>query len=170
VCDPSDYPEGIDGIQSDDFTFTLSGKQDGACIDVVSVEGPWEVTITGEGARYLGIIPRDSIGPGDSCGGYLLRREGNIYGSNPLFLGYDGFLPAATINACGTDFGEWVDIGLGGLDPRLVADDGGGDCAAIEGDLCFVTERIGDVEHPLVLQAFLSGSADGTTTIKVVLP
>ena len=110
VCGPDEYPDGIEGIQSADFSFTLGGKQDGACIDVISTESDpgkgWEVTITGSGAHYLGVIPRDSISAGDSCGGYLLRSEARIYTTRTL--GYDGFMPAATINACGTDFAEWV--------------------------------------------------------------
>lgn len=167
VCDPAEYPPGIEGVQEYDFDFTLSGKQAGACIDVISKEGPWKVTIGGHGARQLGIIPRDSSGPGDSCGGYLLRSKAIIYGSNPLTLGYEGVIPAATINACGTQYGEWVDIGLDGLDPTLVTE--GGDCAVIEEGLCFVTEQV-DVTQPLVLLAFLGGSADGLTTFHVDLP
>ena len=173
VCDPADYPfyplgdelVQIDGVQYDDFTFTLFGNQAYACIDVISKEGPWTVTITGSGARSLALIPRDSIAPGDSCGGYVMRRAANIYGT--LILGYEGSVPAATINACGTDFGEWVNIGMDGLDPAPVAD--GGDCAAIDGDRCLVTTR-SDVEHPLVLQALLGGSRDGTTIFEVDLP
>lgn len=170
VCDPDDYPNNLDGqqivgVQEDDFAFTLSGKQDSACIDVVSVEGRWEVTITGDGARYLGVIPRDSISPGDSCGGYLLRSEGDIYGGEPLILGYAGFLPAATINACGVDFAEWVDFGSYGLDESY--------CSAYndDGTMCEVAEKV-DVTHPLVLQAFLRGSADPdrVTTFEVDLP
>jgi hypothetical protein len=173
MCDPAEYPDDVDGapivdVQTDDFNFILSGKQDSACIDVTThVEGEWEVTIKGSGARYLGIIPRDSIASGDSCGGYLLRRYDAIYQSNPLFLGYTGVIPAATVNACGTDDGEWVDIALDGLEPSLVTD--GGDCSVIDGDQCLVAGQL-DVEHPLVLQAFLSGSADGVTKVYVDLP
>jgi len=166
ICDPSDYSEELSGVQTDDFSFTLSGKRDDACIDVISVEGPWQVTITGGGARQLGIIPRDSVAPGDSCGGYILR-VGDIYTNNPLTLGYHGVIPTATINACGVDFGEWVDINLEGLNPTLVAD--GGDCAVIENGQCLVAQTLDTVTHPLVLQAFLRGSGD-TTTIHVNLP
>jgi hypothetical protein len=162
VCDPAEYPDGIVGIQTDDFSFTLSGKNDGTCIDVISDQGPWEVTITGTGARFLGVIPRDSIAPGDSCGGYQLRGGSDIYGSNPLILGYNGEIPAATINACGTDFGEWVNKDLPGLNPDI-------DCAVIEGAECLVAKQI-KVTQPLILQAFLSGTADGETTISVDLP
>jgi hypothetical protein len=102
---------------------------------------------------------------GDS--GYLLRRYDAIYGSNPLMLGYTGEMPAATVNACGTDDGEWVDTGLYDVDPILVTD--GGDCALLYGDQCLVAVQL-DVEHPLVLQAFLSGSADGVTNFYVDLP
>jgi len=164
VCDPAEYPPGIVGVQYDDFTFELSGKSDSACIDVISVEGPWEVTVTGDGARSLGVIPRDSIGPGDSCGGYLLRSESNIYGSNPLALGYDGVIPAATVNACGVDFAEWVDFDFYNMDESY--------CSAYNNDetMCEVTEAVVETTHPLVLQTFLRGSADGVTTVHVDLP
>ena len=86
-----------------------------------------------------------------------------IYGSNPLVLGYDGDIPAATINASGVDFAEWVDFDFYRLDE--------GHCSAYkdDGTMCEVTEQV-DVGHPLVLQAFLRGSADGVTTFKVDLP
>lgn len=171
MCDPAEYPadlrdldgELIVGVPNVDFTFTLSGKQDDACIDVISSEGPWQVTITGKGARSLGVIPRDSIGPGDSCGGWLLRST--IYdhdASDPLILGHEGSVPAATINACGVAFAEWVDIGLEGLTPDE-------DCVALDGDLCLVEDQLA-VTHPLVLQVFLRGSASGSTTFHVDLP
>lgn len=165
MCDPSDYPSELGGVQTNDFWFTLSGKHDDACIDIISTEGPWKVTITGGGARHLGVIPRDSVAPGDSCGGYILRGD-DIYGNNPLTLGYTGVIPAATINACGADFGEWVNINLEGLNPALVND--GGHCETIIGDQCYVATQV-NVTQPLVLQAFLRGSGD-TTTIHVDLP
>lgn len=162
MCDPAGYPAGIDGVQAGDFTFTLEGKKPGTCIDVLTeIAGPWEVTVTGEGARYLGLIPRDSIGPGDSCGGYLLRNEANIYGSSPHILGYDGSVPAATINACGTEWSEWVDIATQGLDSDV-------DCVAIEGDQCLVAEQLA-IAHPLILQVFMQ-SGGGSTTFHVDLP
>lgn len=164
VCDPAAYPADIDGVQYDDFTFTLSSEKVSmttVCIDVVSDEGPWSVTITGEGAKYLVIWPRDSAGAGDSCGGYRLRGSGQIYGSNPLVLGGDdGVVPAATINACGVEFAEWVDLDTPGLDPELCADfDGAGQC--------LVTEQV-DVIHPLALLVSLQGR--GSTTFEVDLP
>ncbi len=168
MCDPDEYPKNpdgtfqIEGIQETDFTFTLTGKKPGTCIDVLTtIAGGWEVTVTGEGARYLGLIPRDSIGPGDSCGGYLLRNAANIYGSSPHILGYEGSVPAATINACGAEWAEWVDVALPGLDPEV-------DCVANEGDQCLVADQIG-VAHPLVLQVFMQ-SGGGSTTFHVDLP
>lgn len=170
MCDPAEYPKNpdgsfqIEGVQSEDFAFTLEGKKPGTCIDVLtSIAGPWEVTVTGEGARYLVLIPRDSIAAGDSCGGYLLRNAANIYGASPHILGYDGTVPAATINACGTEFAEWVDSTLFGLDP----DD---DCAAFsdDGNQCLVTEQL-PIAHPLVLQVGMQ-SGGGRTTFYVDLP
>ncbi len=169
MCDPAGYPldetgEKLVGVQTNDFTFTLGGKQDGTCIDVISIEGPWKVTIAGDGARYLGVIPRDSIGPGDSCGGWLLRSTIYDYGKGtPLILGYNGIVPAATVNACGTDFAEWVDIELEGLTPDK-------DCVVLDEGLCLVGAELPTVPHPLVLQVFLRGSANGTTTFEVDLP
>jgi hypothetical protein len=162
MCDPAEYPAGIDGVQTGDFWFTLAGKKPGTCIDVLTeTAGPWEVTVTGEGARYLGLIPRDSIAPGDSCGGPLLRNEANIYGSSPHILGYDGIVPAATINACGTEWTEWVDIATPGLVPET-------DCVATDGDQCLVAAAL-DVAHPLILQVFMQ-SGGGSTTFYVDLP
>ncbi len=181
MCDPADSPGDIeyvdgapipiDGVWKDDFTFTLGGKQDGTCIDVISAPGPWHVTITGEGARYLGVIPRDSIGPGDSCGGWLLRSTIYDYGEdNPLILGYFGdddaqSIPAATINACGTDFAEWIELEyLTGSEQQAHCYEG-----IKTNDKCLVTEQV-DVTHPLVLQVFLRGSANGKTIFEVDLP
>jgi len=160
MCDPADWPDNARGIQEDDFSFTLSGKRDMACVDVISAGGPWKVTIDGEGARALTIIPRDSVSPGDSCGGWVLRNTVYDHGvGNELILGYDGIVPAATINACGLDFPEWVDISL--VNPEI--------CVETVGDQCLVDEML-DVEHPLVLLTFLSGSRGGVTTISVDLP
>jgi hypothetical protein len=175
MCDPAGYPEGINGVQDADFTFTLEGKRPGTCIDVLTdTAGPWEVTVTGEGARYLGLIPRDSFAPGDSCGGWLLRNAASIYGSSPHILGYDGSVPAATINACGTEWAEWVDVNWPGLDPRLDSD--GGDCAAFSDDgyQCEVAGLPADVAgfpiaHPLILHVFMQ-SGGGSTTFYVDLP
>lgn len=173
MCDPAGYPDTpdgtkLEGVQDTDFAFVLEGKKPETCIDVLSEEGPWEVTVTGEGARYLVLVPRDSIAPGDSCGGWLLRNEANIYGASPHILGYDGSIPAATVNACGTQFGEWVDVGLPGLNPTLASD--GGDCAAFSEDesMCLVTEQL-QIPHPLVLQV-AAQSGGGQSTFYVDLP
>jgi hypothetical protein len=160
MCDPAEYPAGIDGVQTGDFTFTLAGKKPGTCIDVISDEGIWEVTVTGEGARYLGLVPRDSIAPGDSCGGWLLRTEANIYKTH-TFSAYGGPMPAATINACGTEWAEWVDVDLPGLDPAV-------DCVAVDGDQCLVADAL-DIPHPLAFHVFMQ-SGGGSTTFHVDLP
>ncbi len=168
MCDPAEYPDGVVGIQTDDFEFTLGGRQDGTCIDVLTdVAGPWTVTITGDGARYLGVIPRDSIGPGDSCGGYLVRSGIYDHGpGNPLVMGYEGSVPAATINACGTEFGEWVDETLVDADACVAFDP---DDGYNESGLCQVNDAV-PIAHPLVLQVFLKGQAGTTTHFVVDLP
>ena len=123
------------------------------------------MTVTGEGARYLGLIPRDSIAAGDSCGGYLVRNAANIYGSSPHILGYNGSVPAATINACGTEWAEWVDIDWPGLNADV-------DCAAFsdDGTQCLVVGQPEPaVPHPLILQVFMQ-SGGGSTTFHVDLP
>lgn len=161
MCNPAEYPEGIDGIQEKDFHFTLEGKKPGTCIDVLTdIAGTWEVTVTGEGARYLGIVPRDSIAPGDSCGGWLQRSAANIYKTHTLSA-YGGPMPAATINACGTEWTEWVDIDLPGLVPEV-------DCVAVDGDQCLVADAL-DIPHPLALHVFMQ-SGGGSTTFYVNLP
>jgi len=160
MCDPAEYPDGITGVQTDDFTFTLEGKKPAKCIDVLSDEGLWEVTVTGEGARYLGLVPRDSSTPGDSCGGWLLRSEANIYTTH-TFSAYGGPMPAATINACGTEWSEWVDLTTPGLIPEI-------HCGVIDGDRCKVVDAL-DIPHPLAFHVFMQ-SGGGSTTFYVNLP
>lgn len=181
MCDPAEYPRDIeyvdgalnpeDGVWEDNFTFTLSGKSESVCVDVISEKGPWEVSITGQGARSLLIIPRDSWAPGDSCGGWILRNTiyDNERGDEPLILGYDDgagqSVPRATVNACGTDFAEWVDADLvnGPDDDLCVVYD-------VDEDLCLVEAKLPNVTHPLVLLVGHRGSANGVTTISVDLP
>lgn len=147
------------------LTFSLSGKKPGACIDVVTDEDlRWLVTITGAGANYLVLVPRDSIAPGDSCGGWLLRNAGNIYGTH--LLGYEGYIPATTINACDRYhlddgyFGEWVDQSLVGDGPDQVPAER---CVETDPELgCRVNGEM-DVTHPFALQVGMNGR-DGYTT------
>ena len=167
MCDPEEYPRNpddetfqLEGVQTDDFTFTLYGKKPATCIDVLSDEGLWEVTVTGEGARYLGLVPRDSSTPGDSCGGWLLRSEANIYTTH-TFSAYGGPMPAATINACGTEWSEWVDLTTPGLIPEI-------HCGVIDGDRCKVVDAL-DIPHPLAFHVFMQ-SGGGSTTFYVDLP
>jgi len=95
-------------------------------------------------------------------GSWLLDVQ--AHGSSPHILGYSGSVPAATINACGAEWAEWVDIDLPGPDPDA-------HCAAFfdDGDQCLVTEELPDVPHPLVLQVFMQ-SGGGSTTFAVDLP
>jgi hypothetical protein len=106
-----------------DFTIELGpGTDNGnvACIDVSpQFEGPWSVTWSineGETIRSLGLVPRDSFSPGDSCGGLLFRKnlpsepirlppDPVLYPTSP----YGDSIPLPYVNACGTDFAELVD-------------------------------------------------------------
>lgn len=132
-----------DGVA--DFTVTLDRSTDSVCIDVIAPAGKWLVNVTGSGARGLTLVPRDSFSPGDSCGGASLSAK-SVYGNLTLPLPIDSReeIPAATVNACGVVYGEWI-----------------------AGEL--VIEQTG-VEHPLVFQAFLTGGGKASTTISVDLP
>jgi hypothetical protein len=155
MCDPNQYPPGIDGVQYDDFEFTLSGRWADTCIDVVSGAGPWTASIIdGSGAQSLGIVGRDSIAPGDACHGQTMKRD-EIYGGLVEFG-----MPAATINACGDGYAEWVSVETDGLDEE-------NHCVAFDdANRCLVTDMV-DVTHPLVFHAFMRGSADASVTIHV---
>jgi hypothetical protein len=127
------------------FSFTLDRDNGSACVDVLAPAGPWQVTVEGSGARSLTLVPGDSYSPGDSCGGASLHA-GSIYGTLTLPLPIDTRtkIPAATVNACGVAFGEWIGEVL-------------------------VMEQTGD-PNPLVFQAFLTGGNKATATIHVDLP
>ena len=134
VCDPAEYPNGINGVQTNDFTFTLEVASDStfACVDVLSAAGEWKFTVTASRARSLLLVGRDSIAPGDACDALSFRRDA-IPGSHSLVM------PAATINACGTGYSEWVSLETEGLNPLPVAV--GGDCAAFDdAGQCLVAE------------------------------
>jgi hypothetical protein len=157
VCDPANYPDDI-VINEDGFTFTLRPDDPWACIDVVAAAGEWDITVTGSRARSLLLVGRDSIAPGDACDALSFRRDA-IYGSHSLAM------PAATINACGTGYPEWVSLETPEFEES--------DCVkydevAYPGQ-CLVADMV-DVTHPLVLQADMSGFSDGWVTIDVTLP
>jgi hypothetical protein len=162
MCDPADYPDGIDGVQTGDFSLTLDGDSTYACIDVLAAAGPWEVTVTvtGSRARSLLLVGRDSVAPGDACDVLDLRRD-DIHAGGTLVM------PAATINACGVEWAEWVSIETPGLDPDPYPD---GHCVDFDdAGRCLVADMV-DVTHPLVFQANMSGFRDATATIHVDLP
>lgn len=126
------------------FTFTLSGKSDSMCVDVpadlADTAGVWTVTATAGGTvlRLL-LVPRDSYSPGDSCGGVDLRPP-----SFPLVQQLPNEIPAATVNACGVQFGEMVDGKP-------------------------VYTQTGQ-PHPLVFNATMSGLAGASVTLTVTVP
>lgn len=142
-----------------DFTIELgpgTGNGNVACIDVSpEFEGPWFVAWSineDETIRSLGLIPRDSFSPGDSCGGLLFKNnvpsesirlppDPVLYPTSP----YGDSIPLPYVNACGTDFAELVD--------GVSYDD-----ADVE------------VASPLVLYVAVSGSKDLIVTLNVDLP
>lgn len=183
-CKPADdeplagYTCGIGNpgarLVNDDFVVELGGRDTGLsgyeCVDVLStVGGRWNITVTGAGARSLLLVPRDSDSPGDSCGGVIFRRAANIYTSFTLPLDIPEEtrteIPVATVNACGTQFAEWVDA-YSGTEPPIAADEICGEA----GVPCRIAEQMTDQPHPLVLQASYAGSHSGSVRICVDLP
>jgi hypothetical protein len=146
-------------VHDDHFDIELSGKNVRACIDVMSDEGVWTVDIQIlEGTvRSVGLIPRDSVAPGDSCGGISLARgdvplsinlpvvpPDDYDGPNPDIDG-DGMIEGAYVNSCGIDFAELVD-GVSYSD--------------------FETE----IPSPLAFQASMTGSRDAHVILHVHVP
>ena len=145
------------------FTITLTADDDYACVDVLwATAGKWQITVTGEGARSLTLVPRDSVAPGDSCGGAMLRRDA-VYGVLTLPLDEDtrNEIPAGYVNACGVEYAEWVhDLDV----CNAVLKDGS------DSELpCLITTVHTEHAHPLVFQAFLGGGKNATATIHVTL-
>ena len=133
------------------FSFTLTGHQDDMCVDVpyelADTTGEWWVSVTdvSGSVRRLLLIPRDSVSPGDSCGGWNLRNP-----DLPAEFAMPLPIPPATVNACGTDFGEWLDTNGDGNPDTLEMTQTG-------------------AEDPLVFIAFLEGH-DPEVTITVTVP
>ena len=94
------------------FTFTLGGKSDSMCVDVpadlADAAGVWTVTATATGPSSVWLlVPRDSYSPGDSCGGRGPAVADVPAGAAPALLDErNRVIPAATLNACGVQFGE----------------------------------------------------------------
>jgi len=87
--------------------------------------------------RSLVLIPRDSISPGDSCGGVGIHKpkSGTI-----TLPGADG----AYVNSCGTQFGEWVDdIYYGNADET------------VESPLAFQIDMKGSSDAKVTLKLYL---------------
>jgi hypothetical protein len=131
-------------LTSNGFQFTLSGKKDFVCFDVDSANpGVWSVAATSNnGTTQVGrllLVPRDSYHPGDECARVDLRNVG-------LPIDQDlGRLPASTVNACGTEFAEWI----GGT---------------------LVKEATGE-PHPLAFYAQMVDRSSGASVVlKVMLP
>jgi hypothetical protein len=92
-------PEGFDTIE-----VTLTPNQKAMCIDLLTATaGAFTIDVTEPGtAGELSVSVRDS-NPGDRCDsdtqGIDLRK-----GQRQLVI--DGTIPAATLNACGSEYGE----------------------------------------------------------------
>ena len=183
--DPPDEPDAVGGytcladsgpfadilLAKDDFVFELGGRKTGLpgnlCVDVMSQGGSWKVSvIDGDGGRSMSLIARDSHGPGDSCGGVGVSGADEIYSSTFTL----DAIPAATVNACGTQFAEWIEDYPGTGDPLWDAD---AICKAALGPdaeaPCGVFDELPDA-HPLVLQVSFSGSNYATAEVCVDLP
>lgn len=164
-----------------DFTVVLTADNSDACIDVIPpAAGRWWVTVTATGQisrnPSLLLVPRDAVGPGDSCGGVSLRRDvifdpiplpyfEDLNGNREQDLGEEGdprftVIPEATVNAC-----------LGNADPGSL----------YQGDFAELVEREGQLDeivlgpteevHPLAFQIFAGGlRGTGTLTVSVDLP
>jgi len=142
------------------FSFTLSGKTDGLCVDVSPANaGVWQVQVVGNGGattlnRIL-MVPRDSIGPGDSCGGVDLRRVALPLQQQLPHPDDTRFeIPSGYVNACGLQFGELVDLDLDPGTPEVA-----------------VGYVIADLPHPLAFQVMMAAAgASSSVTVTVALP
>lgn len=152
---------------SDDFTIILDADNPSACVDVLTeFAGVWTVTVEileGNAPRSLTIVPRDAVGPGDSCGGES-RRGDSVTDVWILPHPEDprGFttIPVATVNACPGDAdpdgdspeGEYAETVDRDLDSVESVQQSSGDID----DTVIVMEATGEV-HPLVLVVFSQG-------------
>ena len=128
------------------------------CIDVLhGAPGIWMVSVVGNAGtttlnRIL-LVPRDSIAPGDSCGGVDLRRVAlPLQQQLPHPDDTRDEIPNGYVNACGIAFGEMVDI------------DG-------DGDLEEVGTVMPDLPHPLAFQVtWRRPGATSSGPVTVTLP
>ena len=135
-------------LTEDEYTVTLTENAwASACIDVIAPAGDWTVAVEEiHGTlRWLSLVIRDSVAPGDACDSVSYRTD------IPSEITLDGFesdnnpgIAGAWVNSCGADWAEWVE------DVYHAAEDK-------------------SVTSPLVLQVFMSGK-DAEITLDVTLP
>lgn len=150
-ADPGHLQTGEVGLDEDHFFIELSGRNVWACYDVMAAEGKWTVTIEeATGVRFLRVLPRDSIAPGDSCGGREFRFNRDVptefvlpHPDDPSQ--FDGDIEGAYVNSCGTSFGE-----------------------LIEGE--YFGDVRTDIPSPLAFQVDMTGSGDAVLKLRVDLP
>lgn len=128
-----------------EFVITLGNLKDqngSECVDVMTDAGEWEVDIdiVSGTVRSLMLVPRDSIAPGDSCGGVHIRKPA----TNTFTVALPG-TDGAYVNTCGTDFGEWAN--------------------GIYYDTVETT-----IPSPLAFQMDMSGSKDAVVILTVTVP
>lgn len=87
----------------------------GMCIDVLSGAGEWtvQVEVLAGTLRELNLYLRDSLAPGDGCfeGGSCGLALRDISSEPGVITAIQlGYMPDAHVNACGTQYGELVEI------------------------------------------------------------
>lgn len=138
TSDPVDF-----GSEGGSFTLDIVNREV-ACVDVIAPAGDWKVTVNDAiGVRRVTIRVQDSVAGGDVCGIHVDPEENMILGAlaDGDFFTLEG-IQDAHVNACGTDWAEWID-----------------------GDLR--TDVASGEAHPL---AFLVFGGRGTFTITVTVP
>ena len=144
-------PESVDVFSDVDVTPTEDGFDvsltGDACIDVIATEGDWTVDVVKDSGtlRWLSLVIRDSVAPGDACDSVSYRK------AIPSEITLDGFegdnspgIAGAWVNSCGTEWAEWV------------------------GDV-YYAEEDQSVPSPLVFLVFMSGK-NAEVTLSVTLP
>ena len=109
-----------------DSSFLVEDVTDSTCIDVNANPGDWTVEIveqtSGAPLRWLSLVIRDSVAPGDACDSVRIRKV-----PIPSKIILDGFesdnnpgIPGAWVNSCGTEYAEWVgDTYYADADPNV---------------------------------------------------